>query len=175
MLTKVKLKRTVYRMEMRRKERCVSNQDDIREFIAKEEVMRIAFQDKEGCYIVPLNYGEEYLDDKLVLYFHGALAGRKAEAFLGENQPAVESVAFEIDGNHEPVVGDGCNLSYKYTSVIGTAHVTILSRLDEKSHALEVISSKIVDRPEGFTFNEAVLAKTLVVRVEVNELACKRH
>lgn len=57
---------------MRRSDREVTDKKRIQAFLAKEQVMRIAFYDNGDIYIVPVNYGYTCEDDKYTLYFHGA-------------------------------------------------------------------------------------------------------
>jgi nitroimidazol reductase NimA-like FMN-containing flavoprotein (pyridoxamine 5'-phosphate oxidase superfamily) len=64
---------------MRRKDREVTDMNEIIEIIKKCDVCRLAFFDKEYPYIVPLNFGYSYDGAKLELYFHGANAGKKLE------------------------------------------------------------------------------------------------
>lgn len=42
---------------MRRNDREVTDKALIEQFVAKEQIMRIAFYDNGDIYIVPLNYG----------------------------------------------------------------------------------------------------------------------
>ena len=64
---------------MRRNDREITDNSVIESFIAKEQIIRIAFCDNGDIYIVPVNYG--YINDngKYCFYFHGAKAGRKYE------------------------------------------------------------------------------------------------
>ena len=41
---------------MRRRDREITDENAIAEFIAKEQILRIAFYDKVDIYIVPVNY-----------------------------------------------------------------------------------------------------------------------
>ena len=60
---------------MRRKDREVKDKALIEQFIAKEQIIRIAFYDNGDLYIVPLNYGFIYENYKYVFYFLGAKRG----------------------------------------------------------------------------------------------------
>ena len=42
---------------MRRKDREITDKNRIKEFIEKEQILRIAFYDEGDIYIVPINYG----------------------------------------------------------------------------------------------------------------------
>ena len=64
---------------MRRKEREITDPEKIEEFISGEQILRVAFYDEGDIYIVPVNYGYLYENDKYSFYFHGAKAGRKYE------------------------------------------------------------------------------------------------
>ena len=57
---------------MRRKDREVTDQAEIRKFIEKERVMRVGFCDEGDIYIVPVNYGWE-----LCLCFPRSQSGKK--------------------------------------------------------------------------------------------------
>ena len=57
---------------MRRKDREITDKKRNNEFIAKEQILRIAFYDEGDIYIVPVNYGYLY-DEQYTFYFHGAI------------------------------------------------------------------------------------------------------
>ena len=84
---------------MRRVDREIKDERLIEAFIAKEQVMRIAFYDNGEIYIVPINYGYTNESGKYSFYFHGAKAGRKYE--LCKNSP---EIGFEIDGKPDDPV-----------------------------------------------------------------------
>ena len=80
---------------MRLKNREIKDQETLRELIDDCVVVRIGAMDKEGMFIVPVNYGYEWEDIKdsapsLMLYFHSASQGRKADAFSSEPVVALE-------------------------------------------------------------------------------------
>ena len=57
---------------MRRKDREITDIEEIRDIIEKCKVCRLAMQDEEGLYLVPLNFGYEFEEESLALYFHSA-------------------------------------------------------------------------------------------------------
>ena len=92
---------------MRRKDREITDSLVIEDFIAKEQIIRIAFYDNGDIYIVPVNYGFINDNGKYIFYFHGAKAGRKYE--LTKSSP---KVGFEVDGNYELIEADkACSFS----------------------------------------------------------------
>ncbi|WP_278453702.1 pyridoxamine 5'-phosphate oxidase family protein, partial [Thomasclavelia spiroformis] len=57
---------------MRRKDREITDFDEIMNIINKCDTCRLALFDKEFPYIVPLNFGVDIRDEQLYLYFHCA-------------------------------------------------------------------------------------------------------
>ena len=77
---------------MRRKDREIIDIEQIRDIIEKCKVCRLAMQDEEGLYLVPLNFGYEFEKESLALYFHSAKEGRKLRAIQKNSK-----VCFEMD------------------------------------------------------------------------------
>lgn len=71
-------------MKLRRKDREVTETNELIQIIDQCKVCRIGMQDNAGLYIVPMNFGYTYENNQLVLFFHSAKEGRKIQA-LKEN------------------------------------------------------------------------------------------
>lgn len=157
---------------MRRADREVKDCKEIHQILESCKVCRLGMMDEGKVYIVPMNYGYEYEEGKLVLYFHGAREGKKLR-LLGENP----SVGIEMDGEHELVAGStACQYSYYYASIIGDGKAEIITDLEEKSKALALI----MKHQTGEWFAELETNLKLgqavgIIRVEVDEFSCKRH
>ena len=67
---------------MRRSDREIIDKKEIIEIIRKCDVCRIVLNDKDYPYIVPLNFGMDIQDGKIVFYFHGADEGKKYDLSL---------------------------------------------------------------------------------------------
>jgi nitroimidazol reductase NimA-like FMN-containing flavoprotein (pyridoxamine 5'-phosphate oxidase superfamily) len=153
---------------MRRNDREVKDKALIEQFIAKEQIIRIAFYDNGDLYIVPLNYGFIYENDKYVFYFHGAKAGRKFE--LSKSSPMV---GFEIDGEYELLQADvACNYSAKFQSVIGTGRLSIIEDYEEKIKGLNALMNHISGKSE-WDYSKDMVNAVAVFRLEVDKLSCK--
>ncbi len=153
---------------MRRKDREVKDKALIEQFIAKEQIIRIAFYDNGDLYIVPLNYGFIYENDKYVFYFHGAKAGRKFE--LSKSSPMV---GFEIDGEYELLQADvACDYSAKFQSVIGTGRLSIIEDYEEKIKGLNTLMNHISGKSE-WNYSKDMVNAVAVFRLEVDKLSCK--
>ena len=149
---------------MRRKEKEITEAAAIEAIITKSLVCRLSLSDVNSPYIVPLCFGYK---DK-VLYFHGSLKGKKIN-IIKKNQ----KVCFEFDINAEIVKAeDACRWSIKYQSVIGFGKAVLLKDLDEKRKALNIIMGQYSDGT--FQFDDAILKKLGVIKVEIESMSGKQ-
>ena len=153
---------------MRRKDREITDSLVIEDFIAKEQIIRIAFYDNGDIYIVPVNYGFINDNGKYIFYFHGAKAGRKYE--LTKSSP---KVGFEVDGNYELIEADkACSFSAKFQSVIGTGVLSIVEDKDEKIQGLNTIMKQTTLK-SGWSYNDSMLNGVAVFKLDVEKMSCK--
>lgn len=158
---------------MRRSDREIKEVGTILEIIDQCKVCRLAMNDDEGVYIVPLNFGYEYAQDKLVLYFHSAGEGRKINA-LSQSQ----EICFEMDCAHRLLEGkNACDYGYSFKSIIGYGQVTFIEELAKKSRALTFLmkqQAKLVGEDLAqMTFDEHWLTTASVFELEVGRLTGK--
>jgi nitroimidazol reductase NimA-like FMN-containing flavoprotein (pyridoxamine 5'-phosphate oxidase superfamily) len=153
---------------MRRSDREITNHDKIKEIIESCECCRLGFQDKDGVYLVPLNFAFEETDGVRVFYFHGSREGKKME--LARTSPRV---GFELDIGYGVKQGvAACGYSFRYSSVIGKGTVTMVDDLREKEKAMRMIMKHYTGR-EDWTFTEGGLKGTGFLKLVVTELTCK--
>ena len=153
---------------MRRNDREIVDQKKIEAFIAQEQILRVAFNDEGDIYIVPVNYGHVYADEKYSFYFHGAKAGRKYE--LSKNCPFV---GFEIDGDYKLLKSEtACNYSAAFQSVIGTGILRLVEDVDEKRKGLNAIMKQTTQKEE-WDFDDAMLESVAVFKLDVDKISCK--
>ena len=115
---------------MRRQKREVTSPEELRRILEKCQILRIGAMDEEGMFVVPVNYGFEW-EDELLLYFHSAKEGRKADAFRKD-----PNVAFELDCGYEVITGDyACSYSAAYESIMGNGTVTLLETPEKRTGA----------------------------------------
>ena len=81
---------------MRRKDREITDKQDILEVMRKCDVCRIALHDGDYPYIVPLNFGLQVENDMPVLYFHGALEGKNSPTTGLNITPSAVMIMFFI-------------------------------------------------------------------------------
>lgn len=155
---------------MRRKDREILDEDRIAEIISQCHCCRLAFNDDEGPYIVPLNFGFERIEKQFVFYFHSALEGRKIE-FIKSGKP----VGFELDTNFElKEAKKACGYTAKFQSVIGTGKVEFITDHPGKEHALNQLMFHHTGKKD-WEFSEKNLNSVAVFKLTVKELSCKEH
>lgn len=156
---------------MRRSDREITDCSHIYKIISRCDCLRLGLIDNSEAYIVPVNFGFEMeQDNKLALYFHSAMEGRKAKLL-----PKQKYITFEMDTKHELIEADiACDFSYRYQCVMGKAMVDILKDHEQKKHGLNVIMSHYA-KQNSWEYNEEMLDKVLVVKLSVTELSGKEH
>lgn len=115
---------------MRKADREIKSREEIIEIMKRCDVCRLAFNNGEYPYIIPLNFGLETDDKKIILYFHSALEGTKVEIIKREMK-----ATFEMDGKHELQYYEEkgyCTMSYE--SVIGRGKIRILPENEKWRH-----------------------------------------
>ncbi len=153
---------------MRRNDREITDHNTIKAFIESEQILRIAFYDEGDIYIVPVNYGFLYADNKYSFYFHGAKAGRKYE--LTKKEP---TVGFEIDGNYKLLEGKvACEFSAAFQSVVGTGKLHLIEDDDEKRKGLNAIMKQTTQKAE-WSYSDEMVKAVAVFRLDVEKMSCK--
>ena len=147
---------------MRRKERKMTEEAVI-ELIENENVLRLGLSVDNRPYVVPLNYGFK----NKTFYIHCAREGRKLD-MIRENS----LVCVEVEGSNEIVKGEiACQYTTKFSSVIGYGQAVILENVDEIKDGLDVLMAQFSD--ETFTYNEKLLSRIAIIKVEMSELSGK--
>lgn len=155
---------------MRRANREVKDLKTLEEILKASTVCRLAMQDGEGLYIVPMNYGYELVNGKLVLYLHSAKEGRKVSIM---SEPG-NQVAFEMDCGHRLVEGEtACQYGYSYRSITGRGTAFPVEELEEKKHGLSVLMR--CQTGKDFSFTDAAADSVAVFRIEAEEFTGKQH
>ena len=114
-------------MRMRRKDREVTEMEEIQQIFDECKVCRIGIMDENGPYIVPVNYGYVREEGKVILYIHGAREGKKID-LIRKNA----NVGVEIDYRHELV--EGPHVSTVITMQVSSEkELQVLSIIQEKS------------------------------------------
>lgn len=157
-------------MEMRRKDRAVTDPARIEEILSACQCCRLGLCDGERAYVVPMNFGYTCRNGDYTLYFHSAPEGRKID-LIGKTGWA----GFEMDTNyqlHEAMLA--CGHSARFQSVIGGGQISFVEDSADKRVALEAIMRHVTGKGQ-WVFNEKMLRAVCVFRLDVEELSCKEH
>jgi uncharacterized protein len=152
---------------MRKKEREITDIHELESIINRCDVCRIAFADVNIPYIVTMNFG--YSGKERTIYFHCAGEGRKIEMVKKNNH-----VCFEMDTDH--VLNDGkkaCDFGMSYRSIVGYGDITIVRDPEEKISGLNQIMLHYTGKG-GFTYEQDVLDKTMILRLDIREMTGKK-
>ena len=155
---------------MRRKDREVTDINEIIGMIDKCDIVRIGLADVDYPYIVPVNFSYTYEDGQIALYIHGAMAGRKYELISRNGK-----CSFEMD----IALGIECLEAYgdvteRYLSVMGTADIELIPNEQKKA----VIDNIIMARYEAtrdFKYNESMVSRTMIAKLNVREITAKAN
>jgi nitroimidazol reductase NimA-like FMN-containing flavoprotein (pyridoxamine 5'-phosphate oxidase superfamily) len=154
---------------MRRKDREITDPLEIIKVIDKCDVCRIGLSDGNVPYIVPLNFGYDYIGGKLTLYFHGAKEGKKLEII--QRNPAA---CFEMDCSHKLIVADAPEkYTMEFESVMGNGRIHICTGKAEKTHALTRLM-KTYAKDREFVFSDSVIESVGILKLEVSDFTGKR-
>lgn len=136
---------------MRRKDREITETEEIRGIIDKCKVCHLAMTDEGRPYVVPLNFGYILENGVLTLYFHSAKEGRKID-ILRETHDVCFDMACE---GKLAFFENACNSGYYFESVLGFGKVYFVEDVKEKCEALSLIVKHQANRDIAFTEKQA--------------------
>src|SRR5512147_3074491 len=107
---------------MRRKDREISDEAEIKEILEKGQICHLALCDGDQPYVIPMNYGIEW-GKPLKIYFHCGTEGRKLDIISKNNK-----ACFELDVDNEFIMGKlACSCSFNYRSLIAFGTIKIVN------------------------------------------------
>jgi len=147
---------------MRRKDREITDLEEILSIVDECKVIRLAMLDENGLpYIIPLSFGYRFENGAFTFYFHSAPQGRKLDLLRRDGR-----VAFEMDCRGGLQTADrACGFGYYYASVLGSGTVEFLEGA-EKCAALSALMRHMAGREDTFTEEQARGVAVFAVRVE---------
>jgi putative nitroimidazole resistance protein len=153
---------------MRRKDREITNINEIHNIIHKARILHLGMFDGEYPYIVPLHYGYSFNEDKLIFYMHGAKSGKKYE--LININP---SVFIEIETDIALVSGGdiACKYGSAYASIMARGKASIVEAVDEKIAGLNLLMQHQTGKT--FNINNQMASSVNVIKVEAFDITAK--
>ena len=149
---------------MRRREREVTDINEIESIIHESSVCRLGLVDGDKPYVVPLCFG--YFDN--TLFFHSAKKGYKLDLIKKNNRVCFEFDTFlEIKKAAKP-----CSWGMLFRSVIGFGKAALVDDTDSKRRAFDIIMKNYSDG--SYAFSEADLKNTVVIKVKIESMTGKQ-
>ena len=151
---------------VRRKEREITDPDEMRRVLMKTKYVSVALCMENEPYLVALSHG--YDPTRNCLYFHCATEGKKITIMKANpkvwGQAVLNFIVFE-------------DCRYDYTSVDFHGKVSIITDLNEKRHAMEVIVRQVSLNPERkiAKINPERLDKITMGRIDISYMSGKKH
>ena len=151
---------------VRRKEREITDVDEMRIVLKTTKYVTIALCMKEEPYLVSLSHG--YDENKNCLYFHCAPEGKKL-IFAAANPQVWGQAVLDFGVTEE------CD--YAYTSVQFSGKLCLISDLSEKRHAMEVLVRQVSLNPETklAKIKSEKLEKTAMGKIDITYISGKKH
>ncbi len=149
---------------MRRKEKAITDRDQINAIIRKCMVCRLGMIDGDIPYVVPLCFGY----DGKSLFFHCAREGRKLDILRKNNKVCIE---FDIVGNIKKS-DKACRWGIEYESIIGNGIAFIVDSPEEKLMVLPLIMKQYSDNI--YTFSENEVKNMLIIKVDIENISGKK-
>lgn len=153
---------------MRRKDREITDFQEIINIIKQCDVCRIALNDGDFPYIVPLNFGLDVQGEQVFFYFHCAMEGKKLDLIARDNR-----AAFEMDCDHNFILYEermSCTMGY--ASVMGHGTIETVPE-EDKYQALKILMRQY--HAEDFQFNTDMMKVTTVLKMTVTDMTAKRR
>lgn len=117
---------------MRREDREVSDISLIYDILRRCDTIRIGMNDGGYPYIIPMTFGCEIKDGKIVIYFHSAGAGKKYDILLRDPRVCIEAdLYYKVEKTE-----DG-GVTARYESVIGCGKAVRVTEQKEKVYILK--------------------------------------
>ncbi len=154
---------------MTRRERQVTDINEILKILDNSKVLHLGLVDGDEPYVVPMNYGYTYENDKLTIWLHCARQGRKLDVMRVNPK-----VFFEMEYGITPFEGEvACKYGITYSSIMGRGVATIIEDVETKKIALSSLMK--VQTGKIFEFEDKMAEVVGVVRIDVIEFTAKHR
>ena len=154
---------------MTKRERQVTDPKKIMDIMDAGKVLHLGLAVNDEPYVVPMNYGYTMENEKLVLYLHSAVRGKKLDMIR-----ANPKVFFEIDCDRVPFESElPCQYGLSYSSVMGKGIAHIVDDVEEKKKAMSILMKTQTNK--DFTFDDRLVSVVAVIRIDVEAYTAKHR
>lgn len=153
---------------MRRKDREIEAIGKIEKLLKETKILHLALLDNGYPYIIPLHYGYEFDEDKLIFYMHCAKEGHKLDLIRINNAACIE-----IENNVELLSGEDnpCDYSSTFASVIARGRIEEVSSSEIKIYGLKKLMLQLTGR--DFNIDNTMADSVQVLRFVADEYSAK--
>ena len=152
-----------------KREQQITDQTQIQTLLDAGKVLHLGLSVDNEPYVIPMNYGYVMEDEKLVLYLHSAVRGKKLD-MIRENS----KVSFAIDCDRMPFEGRvPCQYGLVYSSILGRGTATIVDDVEEKKQAMTFLMK--TQTGKDFSFEDRLVTIVSVIRIDVAEFTAKHR
>ena len=154
---------------MTKRERQVTDEAQIRQILDKGQVLHLGLAVDNEPYVVPMNYGYTFEGEKLVIYLHSAVRGKKLDMIQANPR-----VFFEIDCDIAPFEGRlPCQYGVTYSSIMGRGVARIVDDVEQKKQAMTILMK--TQTGKDFSFDDKLVSIVAVIRVDVDAYSAKHR
>jgi len=151
---------------MRKSEREITDFNDIVDVLRRCDTVRIGIFGEEYPYVVPLSFGYEAADEKIILYVHGAQEGLKHDLIAFNNK-----ICAEADICHQ-FADIGRSVTTEYESVIGFGTAEKVFG-DEAAKGIDLLLSHCGF--DGYQYDKGALNILTVYKITLDSVTGKRR
>jgi len=154
--------------ELRRKEKEISNLNEIKEILKSTKYVTLAMAKANTPYLVTISHA--YDNDNNCIYFHCASEGKKID-YLNENN-IVWGQAIHDLGYHE----GKCNHIFKTAQFRG--YVNFVENYDEKKKILTIMINQLENNPKMVIqkqLKESSIKRVTIGRIDIDYLSGKMN
>ena len=154
---------------MTRRERQVTDINEIIKILDNSKVLHLGLVDGDEPYVVPMNYGYTYENEKLTIWLHCARQGKKLDIMKVNPK-----VFFEMEYGITPFEGEvACKYGITYSSLMCRGVATIIEDVETKKIALSSLMK--TQTGKDFDFDDRMAEVVGVVKIDVLEFTAKHR
>ena len=154
---------------MTKRERQITDPQQIQHILDTAKVLHLGLCADNEPYVVPMNYGYTFEGEKLVLYLHSAVQGKKLDMIR-----ANPKVFFELECDLQPFEGRlPCQYGCAYSSVMGRGEARLVDDVEEKKTAMSILMK--TQTGKDFSFEDRLVSIVSVIRIDVSEYTAKHR
>ena len=154
---------------MTKRERQITELSQIRDILDRGKVLHLGLCADNMPYVVPMNYGYTMEGEKLTVYLHSAVRGKKLDLLR-----ANPNVSFAIDCDLIPFTGKlPCQYGLAYSSIMGRGTAQLVEDVEEKKKAMSILMK--TQTGKDFSFEDRLVSIVAVIRIDVTEYTAKHR